>query len=189
MKRETHDKIRRSPRYPFVNLDKAITRADELWAAIGPREISVADASKAWGYGRTSSGAIQTEAALKQFGLIDVLGRGETRRLKLTQAGQRIVGDTKIDPAERRELIKTAALSPKVHRELWGRWGNSLPREEVRAYLIQHRGFQDKGADAVITEYQKTMAFLDTADRFGAGLLHVPSKDWTMPPLNRHHFR
>jgi hypothetical protein len=177
MKREITLKIQRSPRYPFVDLDKAITRASELWAAVGPSEAGVTGASKAWGYGEKSSGAVQTEAALKQFGLIDVLGRGELRRLKLSKAGQRIVGDSKIDPAERRDLIEKAALSPNIHRELWGRWQSSLPHEEVRAYLIQRRGFQEKGADAVIAEYQKTMSFLHsvTSDRFGAVHPHLPN--------------
>jgi hypothetical protein len=175
MKREIPGKIQRSPRYPFVDLNKAITRASELWSAVGPKDASVADASKAWGYGAKSSGAVQTEAALKQFGLVEVVGRGEARRLRLSKAGQRIVGDSKIDPAERRNLIEKAALSPNIHRELWGRWQSSLPHEEVRAYLIQRRDFQEKGADAVIAEYQKTISFLHsvTSDRFGA--VHLPN--------------
>lgn len=155
-------KIRRSPRYPFVDLERAVIRARELWAAVGANETSVPDAWKIWGYGPKSSGGVQTEAAVKQFGLIDVLGRGKERRLKLAQLAIRVVGEPEPGPGELRNLIERAALSPKIHRDLWDRWRNSPPAEEARIYLVQNRGFQEKGAEAVLAEYRKTVSFLDT---------------------------
>ncbi len=79
--------IRRSPRYPFVDLGKAIAKASELWASIEGRDTSAINAWKTWGYGPKSSGAIQTEAAMKQFNLLEVLGRG-TRRRKNIEPGK-----------------------------------------------------------------------------------------------------
>lgn len=58
-------------------------------------------------------------------------------------------------------MLEQAALAPEIYRELWGRWRDSLQPEQARTYLIQHRGFQEKGADALIAEYQKTMSFLE----------------------------
>ena len=175
MKAKIQSRIRRSPRYPFIDLGKAIVRSGELWTAVGPKETSVADAWRVWGYGQKSSGGVQTEAAVKQFGLVDVLGRGKKRRLKLSRLGQGIVGDPAADPAERGNLIEMAALSPRIHRELWDRWKNSLPVEEVQTYLIQQREFQKRGAELLIAEYHKTMSFLDRAPR--ASSLPQPAED------------
>src|SRR5437016_5576571 len=83
----------RSPAYPFVPLNRAIARADELWRKVGRAELDVATARDHWGYGLISSGGIQTEAALKQFGLLEVNGRGTERRLKLSELAVRLVGD------------------------------------------------------------------------------------------------
>jgi hypothetical protein len=109
---------------------------------------------------------------------LDVVGRGKSRRLMLSQVGQRIV-DSGVAPVERSDLIQKAALRPKIHRELWDRWRTSLPVGEVRAYLIRHREFQERGAEAVIAEYQKTLSFLDAvpSDHTPEGPRHVQLKE------------
>jgi hypothetical protein len=127
---------------------------------------SVQDAGEGhWGYGRSSSGGIQTEAALKQFGLLEASGRGGGRRLKLSELAVRLVGDRRIDVSERRKFIEQAALKPAIHRELWERWqrrGDVLPVAEVRHYLINDRepGFKEKGANDLIAEYQRTISYM-----------------------------
>lgn len=178
MKPGNQDRIRRSPRYPFVDLGKAIDQIRALWAAFGPNDAGIEEVWKSWGYGPNSSGAIQTEAALKQFGLLDVLGRGRQRRLKLSQLGVQIIKSGS-NSSQRQNSIETAALMPRIHREIWDRWRANLPPVEVQTYLVQQRRFQEKAAQALVAEYQKTMSLVH-ALRSGRGsdeLRTVPSGD------------
>ena len=166
MRSRGQDKVKagagRSPAYPFVPLERALARAGELWRAVGRADMDVDSARQHWGYGPSSSGGIQTEAALKQFELLEVGGRGDERRLKLSELAVRLVGDRVSDASERRRLIEQAALNPKIHRELWERWRDVLPVAEVRRYLTKDRdpGFNEKGANDLIAEYQKTISYM-----------------------------
>src|SRR5438132_6333856 len=161
------DKVRteigRSPAYPFVPLERALARASDLWRRVGRADVDVHSAKHHWGYGPKSSGGIQTEAALKQFGLLEANGRGDDRRLKLSELAVRLLGDPGIDASERRKLIKQAVLTPRIHRELWDRWGAALPVQDVRRHLIKERnpGFNEKGANDLIDEYRKTISYME----------------------------
>ena len=154
--------VGRSPAYPFIPLERAIARASQLWRIAGRSDLDVASARQHWGYGPSSSGGIQTEAALKQFGLLEVSGRGNKRRLKLSELAVRLVGDGGLDVSERRVLTERAALNPRIHRELWDRWRDVLPAPEVRRYLTKDHDppFNEKGVDALIAEYQKTILYM-----------------------------
>jgi hypothetical protein len=175
------DRIRRSPRYPFVELSRAIDQARALWRAVGPNGASVAVAWKSWGYGPRSSGAIQTEAALKQFGLLDVLGRGKHRRLKLSELGIQIMESAPNSP-QRGKSIEKAALLPPIHLDLWERWQANLPLGEAQTYLVQHRGFQQKGAKSLVKEYLKTMSFLDSLPSRPARGFRASNEAWVHSP-------
>jgi hypothetical protein len=160
--KEPKPAIGRSPTYPFIPLERAIARAGELWRSVGRSGVDVASARQHWGYGPSSSGGIQTEAALKQFGLLEVSGRGNTRRLKLSELAVRLVGDAELDVSERRVLTERAALNPRIHRELWDRWRDVLPGPEVRRHLTREQDppFKEKGVVALIAEYKKTVLYM-----------------------------
>jgi hypothetical protein len=166
MRTRRRDKVKteagRSPTYPFVPLERARARADQLWRAVRRADMDVASARQHWGYGPNSSGGIQTEAAMKQFGLLEVSGRGRKRRLKLSELAVRLVGDHELDASERYKLTKQAALNPKVHRELWDRWKDVLPVPQVRRHLTKDRdpAFNEKGANDLIAEYQRTISYM-----------------------------
>ncbi len=151
----------RSPPYPFVPLHKAVARADQFWRLAGHSSLDVATARQAWGYGPDSSGFVQTEAALKQFGLLDIEGRGKGRRLKLSPLAVHLVGDQNRSPEERQKWSEQAARNPKIHAELWERWRDDLPDARVvSCFLIQERGFNPKGANDLIAEYKKTLGYI-----------------------------
>jgi hypothetical protein len=154
--------IGRSPAYPFIPLERAIARASQLWRAVARSDVDVASARQHWGFGLRSSGGIQTEAALKQFGLLEVSGRGATRRLKLSELAVRLVGDAGLDASERRALTERAGLNPRIHRELWDRWRDILPGPELRRYLTKEHDppFKEKGVVALTAEYRKTVHYM-----------------------------
>lgn len=167
--------IGRSPAYPFIPLDKALVRAGELRKAIGKADTRAMSAVHHWGYGPKSSGGIQTVAALKHFGLLVDEGNNEDRRVRLTEMALRILLDDRPNSQERQALIQKSALMPKVHQELWERWGRELPVDaELRHYLIWDRLFNENGARDLIAEYKATLEF---AGLFGSDTMSPAEAD------------
>jgi hypothetical protein len=150
----------RSPNYPYTNLMQAIERARALRDAVKAGEARLATAASIWELGTKSSALRQTVAALKHFGLIDCVGSGANRKIKLSEAGNRIVLDTRPHSPDREVLIQKAALTPKIHAQLWGKWGADLPPDvEMLAELTLERGFSQVGAKDAIAVYKGTLAF------------------------------
>lgn len=115
--------------YPFVNLETAITRAQEFFDKEQRNAANWNVAVKHWGFVEGSSNGASTLAALTSFGLLQDDGIGEKRKVRLTQSALRILLDKRPDSKERAELIKQAALAPKIHQQLWDKWGNDLPSD------------------------------------------------------------
>src|SRR6266853_1449476 len=131
----------RSPNFPFIPLDEAVTRAREFYdkekRGVAPFEVAV----RHWGYSPSSSGAKQTVAALKQYGLMEDEGSGRQRGVRLSDLALRILLDPRSGP-EREEYKRQAALMPTVAREVYEKWENSMPSDATLShYLILERGF------------------------------------------------
>src|SRR6266478_6774650 len=109
----------RSPAYPFVNLETAIVRAQEFFNKEQRNAANWNVAVKHWGFVEGSSNGASTIAALTSFGLLQDEGIGEKRKVRLTQDALRIILDKRPDSKERADLIKQAALAPKIHQQLW----------------------------------------------------------------------
>ncbi|AZO66034.1 MULTISPECIES: hypothetical protein [unclassified Mesorhizobium] len=162
---ETKRSAGRSAGYPFIPLGKAVERAGELRKAVGKSDTRMLSAMHHWGYGPKSSGGIQTVAALKHFGLLEDSGSGEDRRVKLTERALRILLDERPNSADRADLIKRCAITPKMHQEMWQRWDRELPvDEEIRHYLIFDRDFNENGARDLIAEYKATLGYAGLLD-------------------------
>jgi hypothetical protein len=155
----------RSPAFPFIPLNKAIERAETFRVAEGgrPKHFSpLVAACKAWGIGVKTGPGIQTIAALGHYGLFEFQGSGEERCARLTDLAFRILFDKQPVSPERDELIRQAALTPRIHAELWKNW----PPEEglpsvatLETYLVRDRGFSESGARDLIAQYKETIAF------------------------------
>jgi hypothetical protein len=152
----------RSPASPFINLETALKRAKQFFDIQQRNAVSLKVAMKDWGYEGKSSGGLQTAATLISFGLMKDDGMGDRRKLQLTQNALRILLDQRPDSGDKAALIKQAALAPKVHQELWKKWGSSPPSDaELRHTLTLEwePPFNEKTVDAFIKEYRDTIAF------------------------------
>lgn len=150
----------RSPGFPFIPLRQALERAKALRKSVKGNEARVVTAASAWNYGIKSSGLRQTIAALKHFGLIDYIGSGADRKIKLSDMANRIILDDRPESPERDALVKKAALTPKIHAELWEHWkGELLPDVEIRAELTLERGFSQSGAAEAVSVFKQSLAF------------------------------
>jgi hypothetical protein len=155
----------RSPGFPFLNLQQALERARALRKASKGGEVRLSTAGSVWELGLKSSALRQTAAALKHYGLIDYLGSGEDRKVKLTDTANRIILDERPESPDRDSLIKKVALTPKLHAELWKKWGADLPPDvEMRSELILERGFSQAGALDAVAIYKGTLAFAKLSD-------------------------
>jgi len=152
----------RSPEHPFINLETAIGRAKTFYEHEQRNAAPLKVAVKHWGYDEKSSGGLQTVAALISFGLMADEGTGDKRTLKLTPNALRILLDARPDSADRVAAIQGAALTPKIHQQLWRKWGNKIPSDDnVRHILILDwiPPFNPSVVDSFIKEYRDTIAF------------------------------
>jgi hypothetical protein len=172
---ELHKKQRiRSPSYPGIDLQEAIQLADRFKSFGGRHLVTVKFVLDHWGYKSTSSNGMKAIAALSSFGLIESIGSGDDRKVKLSERALRILVDHDGSP-ERKKAIEDAALSPKIYSELWGKWGGDLPPEpEIRSYLILDRNFNETAVGGFLKDYRKTITFAELET--SAKIIESPSE-------------
>ena len=150
----------RSPAYPYIALPNALEKAAVLWQVEGRHAAAVNVAMGHWGYKEDSSTGYSCVAALKKFGLVDHEGMGDTRQVKLSGLALTILLDKDPNSEERRDALRTAALGPRIHAELWERYGTELPSDQsLKRYLVLERGFNEAAVDELLDEYKQTMTF------------------------------
>jgi hypothetical protein len=151
----------RSPAYPYISLGKAVERLQTVVdAGVGRNAYPPETFYKLWDIGSQSSGARGTMAALNHFGLVDYDGRGEVRKVKVSDLGLKIALDKVPGSPERAQALQLAALTPGIHSDLYQRYQHMLPADVVLAtYLTRDRGYNASAVDALIDEYKDTLAF------------------------------
>jgi len=150
----------RSPAYPFIALKSALDQARALYDAEGRYSAPLPPAFAAWGYGAKSSGGRQTVAALRYFGLIDVEGEGDNRKVKVSDDALRALLDEREDRSEYHRLIRDFALKPAVHQRLIEQYPKGLPSDaSVRHFLMFECEFNESAAIEVLDEFKETAAF------------------------------
>jgi hypothetical protein len=152
----------RSPNYPAIGLEKALERAKIVYDNAKLHAVPVGVAHDKWGLKALSANGDQSVAALKAFGLLEVEGSGEKRQVRVSDMARRII----LESPERSELIKQAALKPKVHADLWAKYGEGgLPSNDVlRSYLVFDLKFNESYVDWFIDEFRETLAFAEIGD-------------------------
>lgn len=161
--------VHRSPSYPAVDLKTAIDRARTFYQHEKRSAASVLIASQHWGYSFSSSGGKQVLAALIAYGLMEDKGSGEQRQVNLTDLAFRILLDERPDSAERDEALRRAALMPKIHQELFGRWPDELPSNaNLRHYLLIEKKFNENAVDDFIRQLRSTAEFAKIYSRQAA---------------------
>jgi hypothetical protein len=153
----------RSPSFPFIALDKAIMRANEVAEAHKRNPARPAVVGQTWGYGPKSSGLIQTIAALKAYGLMEDIGRGEDRKVQLTDLAWRILHDTRAGARE--EAVREAAMRPRLIAEYAQKWVPDRPaNNHCLSELHLDRGFTPQAAELFLRVFDTTVAFANLKD-------------------------
>jgi hypothetical protein len=144
--------------YPAISLDEAISRAQQFWAAEKKNAAPVAAAGQHWGYTAKSSATRLVVAALLHYGLLEDLGSGDDRQVKLTDRALDILLDAPESP-KRLKALQEAAMAPKINADIFSRWSPSeLPSDQtLRFFLLRERNFNESSVDGFITDLRKTV--------------------------------
>ena len=153
--------VGRGPGYPYISLRKAIERAEAVRDANMARAAAKPIAFyKVWGYSGDSGGARQTMAALNHFGLLDYVGRGDAREVRLSDLARRIVLDKVPDSKDRATAIRESALSPAIHKKLFESYPPPLPPDVViETFLTRDNDYNDQAAASLIAEWRGTLDY------------------------------
>jgi hypothetical protein len=153
----------RSPAYPYVNLETAIARVKQFYDKEGRNAANIQVAAKHWGMVEGSSAGLQTVAALISFGLMQDEGSGAKRNVRLTQSALKILLDTRdAESSDREVLIRKAALTPKIHNQIWERWKGEPPSDASLRHALLFEWetpFNENYVDGFIGEFRSTMRF------------------------------
>jgi hypothetical protein len=156
----------RSPPFPAISIQKAIERANQLYAAERDHLVPIASAARAWNMSPTSSGPVQTVGALKQYGLLVDEGANAVRKVRLTHDALRIILDKTPSSTERQNALQRCFLAPKIFSEIWGKYGNNLPSDQtvinqltLERKLSGEAPYSETGAIELLGNYRLGMSF------------------------------
>jgi hypothetical protein len=153
-------RVGRSPSYPTLSVQKALEQARALHAQEGDYAAPLSSALSAWGYGPKSSGGRQTLATMKYYGLLEIEGEGDARKIKVSDLARRIILDQREDQTEKRELIRRVALMPAAHKVLYKQYQKGLASDgTVQHFLIFEQGFNTDAARELLTEFKETASY------------------------------
>lgn len=151
----------RSPAYPFIPVQKALERAQELFAQESTHYAPLKSAMSAWGYSPKSSGARQTLATMRYYGLVDVTGEGDDRMIRVSETARKILLDKREDDSEKRALIRAVALMPSAHKALFQEYPDGLPSDgTVHHFLVFRKQYNDSAAHELLAEFKQTASYV-----------------------------
>ena len=150
----------RSPSFPSFGLEKAVERTRQMFEKAKRHEVRVADVAADWGLGVKSSSTLQTVSSLLAFGLIEPGARaGTDRKIKLSDAGWRIVDDQRAGVKER--LLGESALKPKLIAEYYVKWMAGRPDDaHAVSQLKFDSGLGDDAAWKFLRVFDDTIRFV-----------------------------
>jgi hypothetical protein len=146
--------------YPFLSLVDSVDRAQKFYDIERKNAAPVSSAVKHWGYSEKSSGGKQTIAALQYFGLMQYLGTGEHRQVKLTERAFAIIHNSP-ESEERYQALRDAVASPKLYAELISKFSPSeLPSDEtLRFFLLRTKDVSPNSIDTLIKNFRASLSF------------------------------
>jgi hypothetical protein len=151
-------KRERSPSFPYIGLEKAVERLQKLYEKAKRFDVLIANAAKDWGLQPKSSSTAQTVGALLAFGLIEDSGTGDDRKIKVSDAGWRILEDVR--SGVRESLLAEAALKPKIISEYAEKWKDGRPDDaHCLSQLKIDSHFTEEGAAKFLKVFDETIGF------------------------------
>lgn len=148
----------RSPNFPMIGLTKAVERTRALFDRAKRHEVRLIDAGAAWNIAPKSSAILQTAAALLAYGLLDDSGSGESRKIKVSDLGWKILEDRR--PGVKEASLAEAALKPKLIADLATHWRDGRVDDTICISELKfERGFTDDSAKRFLAVFDDTIQY------------------------------
>jgi hypothetical protein len=156
----------RGPAYPYLPFPKVMDRVLKVHGdGLTRMEVNPVSYYKSWGYSKENGNARQTMAALNHFGLVEYIGRGKDRKVKLSKLALTIVLDKNPGSITRALAIREAALKPSVYSALWNNFDGSLvPDHAMEKYLTLDLNYSEDAAQKVISGYRDTFSYANLSE-------------------------
>jgi hypothetical protein len=152
--------VTRGVSYPFISLGDALDAAQKFYQAERKTAAPVGSATAHFGYAESSSGGRQTISALIQFGLLEDEGRKEDRHVRLTQRALAVLL-SEPDSPERKEALIECIQSPKIYRDVFGKWPEELPSDQtISFYLQREKNFNPKAIGSFIRDLRSSLSLV-----------------------------
>jgi hypothetical protein len=175
----------RSPNYPAFGLVSALEKIRKIYES-EKRTPTTADVIVSHlGYKHTDGPGGRALSCLRQFGLLE------------EHAGKLRVSDVAFsllhlpdEDAEKAELLKRAALTPNLYRQLREEFPESAPSDPTLKSNLLRRGFNPDSVDGVIADFNATMEVAKAYDVSGnppegqSKMQTPPSASGQIPPPN-----
>lgn len=153
-------RLGRSPAYPSFPIGKALTNVKALYSQEKDYAAPLASALKAFGYSAKSSGGRQALATMKYYGLIEVNGEGDARRIKASDVALKILRDPREDETEKRQLIRQVAMTPAAHKLLQQEYPDGLASDGTVLHFLHGQGFNEAAARELLGVFKETASFV-----------------------------
>lgn len=170
----------RSPSFPFIPLQTAVERLVAFEQTFGRHPAPALKVGLAWKMKEASSQAGQTLAALKAFGLLDYHGAASERTATISEDGRTYLRAQQ--DSVRREVLKRAALAPKIIEKYWSVWGADRPPSAMCLdQLVLKGGFTQSAADTFLRVYDATISYAGLGENDTVGDTDLEEKDLEEP--------
>ena len=176
----------RSPNYPVISLEKGIELAAALLKSQQRYPVSVEVAAKDWNISPKSSYLAQHVAAMSAYGLVDIEGEKESRKVKVSDLAFKIIIDKRPDSEDRKALIKESALTPNIFRKIYEGYPSGFPSDHALQYeLVTSYKFNPDAVDDFMKIIKQTFSF---ANVYESGIICGNEKTTEVPDMNAKEF-
>ena len=167
---------RRSPNYPTINIEKAISMVTNLYEKFQRNQLPAPLAMEAMGYSIRSGKAQSMLASLSYYNLVQVERGGaiEKRKVNISPLGYNIVKNP--DENERFKAIQEAAIKPMIYRKLLVKFPQQFPQDRLLAWELETNfGFNPKIIPDFIEIFRQT---IDFAKVYELGIMEEESSEF-----------
>lgn len=151
----------RGPNYPSITLREAIVRVMKFKEANAARlTVPLETAFRVIGFKGASGASRPVIASLNYYGLLDYVGRGDDRKVKLSDLAIKIIFDPIPGSPDRAEALQEAALKPAIHARLADELKIPPPADVViERFLVVDCEYSESAAKTIIDVYKDTLEF------------------------------
>jgi hypothetical protein len=146
----------RSPNFPAISLPDAIEKTRTVFEKDKRAAVSLNTVLAHLGFSAKLSGSTaRVISALRQFGLLDVLGT----QFKVSELAYRILALSD-GAAERLKAIQEAVKRPAIYREVLNNYPDGLPSDAgLSDYLLIEKKFNQVSIDGFIRAFRASIEF------------------------------